>query len=215
GGKTLPEVLVDRTLDPAHAALISDAETIDYQEFESRTNRLARTLIRRGVGPDVVVAVGIARSLESVIATWAVIKAGGVYLPIDPTYPDDRIDHMLSDSGAALGLTTTADRVTLGDRDQPHWLVLDDTDLIEATGRESTDVVTDADRLAPVRLDNLAYLIYTSGSTGRPKAVAVNHRGISDLVQALREVSSGPATRVLHVASPSFDASMLEMIWAI
>ncbi|MFT4128312.1 MAG: amino acid adenylation domain-containing protein, partial [Gordonia sp. (in: high G+C Gram-positive bacteria)] len=215
GGRTVPEILADRTLDLGHPALITDDETLSYAEFEARTNQLARVLVDRGVGPETVVAVAIARSITSVIATWAVFKACGAYLPVDPTYPDERIRHMLTDSGAALGLTTTADRAVLSGGESIDWLVLDDPQVQAAVAAASADAVTATDRHAPLRRDHLAYLIYTSGSTGLPKAVAIAHRGIADLVGAQREITSGSATRVLHVASPSFDASILEMFWAI
>ena len=211
---TLTELLTRRELDPHRPALIHDGVEISYAEFEERTNRVARQLISRGVGPGDVVAVGLERSIGSVVAVFGVIKAGAAYVPIDPAYPTDRIDFMVADSGVRLGVTDGATRARLGES-SCEWLELGSLDDPADAGGP----VTDADRRRPVRLDDLAYLVYTSGSTGRPKAVGVPHRGIANFVAALTEVTGTPAeapdTRVLHVASPSFDASVLEMMWSI
>ncbi|EON33170.1 Non-ribosomal peptide synthetase modules-related protein [Gordonia terrae C-6] len=211
---TLTELLSRRDLDPHRPALVHDGAEVSYAEFEERTNRLARQLISRGVGPGDVVAVGLERSIGSVVAVFGVIKAGAAYVPIDPAYPSDRIAFMVSDSGVRLGLTDASTRSRLGES-SCEWLELASLDDPAVPGGP----VTDAERRGPVRLDDLAYLVYTSGSTGRPKAVGVPHRGIANFVAALTEVTGTPAqapdTRVLHVASPSFDASVLEMMWSI
>ncbi|MDH3011626.1 amino acid adenylation domain-containing protein [Gordonia alkanivorans] len=212
---TLIDVLGQRDLDPDHPALICDGTEIDYDEFETRTNAIARALLARGVSPEDVVAVGMERSIGSVLATWGVIKSGAAYVPVDPAYPADRIAYMLDDSGATLGITDAGTRARLGES-PCEWVDLED---LEAEA-ESGDDITDAERNGSVRLTNLAYLIYTSGSTGRPKAVGVSHTGIVDFVNSLAKITTGtpedePDTRILHVASPSFDASMFEMAWAI
>ncbi|MDH3024096.1 amino acid adenylation domain-containing protein [Gordonia alkanivorans] len=210
----LTELLARRALDPQRAALVFDGIEVSYADFEARTDRLARQLISRGVGPGDVVAVGLERSIGSVVAVFGVIKSGAAYVPIDPAYPDDRIAYMVADSGVRLGLTDSGTRHRLGES-ACDWLSLDDLDDPAVTATP----LTDADRRAPVGLDGLAYLVYTSGSTGRPKAVGVTHRGIANFVDALTEVTGtpeqAPDTRVLHVASPSFDASVLEMMWSI
>ncbi|WP_338855634.1 amino acid adenylation domain-containing protein [Gordonia hongkongensis] len=211
---TLTELLARRALDPHRPALVHDGNEISYTEFEERTNRLARQLISRGVGPGDVVAVGLERSIGSVVAVFGVIKAGAAYVPIDPAYPSDRIAFMVADSGVRLGITDAPTRDRLGES-SCEWLELASLDDPAVAGGP----VTDVERHRPVFLDDLAYLVYTSGSTGRPKAVGVPHRGIANFVAALTEVTGTPAqapdTRVLHVASPSFDASVLEMMWSI
>ena len=212
---TLIDVLAQRDLDPDHPALICDGTEIDYDEFETRTNAIARALLARGISPEDVVAVGMERSIGSVLATWGVIKSGAAYVPVDPAYPADRIAYMLDDSGATVGITDAGTRARLGES-VCEWVDLAD---LEAEA-ESGDDITDAERNGSVRLTNLAYLIYTSGSTGRPKAVGVSHTGIVDFVNSLAKITTGtpedePDTRILHVASPSFDASMFEMAWAI
>ncbi|MFT4088537.1 MAG: amino acid adenylation domain-containing protein, partial [Gordonia sp. (in: high G+C Gram-positive bacteria)] len=218
GGITEPAVLVDvlstRHADPAHAALICGDAELSYGEFEDKTNRIARSLIASGTGPDDVVAVGLERSIDSVLAVFGVIKAGAAYVPVDPAYPSERIEFMLSDSGARAGITNESTRSRLG-ASEIDWF--DVSQLVAAS--DSGAPLTDDDRNGRVRLDSLAYLIYTSGSTGRPKAVGVAHRGLANFVDQFREVSGthadAPDTRVLHVASPSFDASVLEMLWAL
>ncbi|WP_425270387.1 amino acid adenylation domain-containing protein, partial [Gordonia alkanivorans] len=212
---TLIDVLAQRDLDLDHPALICDGTEMDYDEFETRTNAIARALLARGVSPEHVVAVGMERSIGSVLATWGVIKSGAAYVPVDPAYPADRIAYMLDDSGATLGITDAGTRARLGES-PCEWVDLAD---LEAEA-ESGDDIDDAERNGSVRLTNLAYLIYTSGSTGRPKAVGVSHTGIVDFVNSLAKITTGipedePDTRILHVASPSFDASMFEMAWAI
>ncbi|GAC78165.1 non-ribosomal peptide synthase domain TIGR01720/amino acid adenylation domain-containing protein [Gordonia malaquae] len=207
----LPDLLAARHVDPSHPALICDGQTVSYGEFDQRTDAVARTLIGRGVRPDDVVAVGLERSIASVVAVFGVIKSGAAYVPIDPAYPQDRIDYMVSDSGVRLGLTDAATRPRLGEGDC-EWIDVDSL----ATGSSSATATLP---VTAVSVDNLAYLVYTSGSTGRPKAVGVSHRGMANFIDQFREVSGTPAdapdTRVLHVASPSFDASVLEMMWSI
>ncbi|GAB08434.1 putative non-ribosomal peptide synthetase [Gordonia araii NBRC 100433] len=220
---TLVDILASRDLDPSHPALICGDAQLDYAEFESRTNRVARALIARGVGPEDVVAVGIVRSIDFVVAVWGIVKSGAAYLPIDPAYPEQRIAYMLDDSRAALGITAEGAL----DAADGEWLDL--AALLTGAGSEASGPnssvgggdapVADGDRRGSVYLNTLAYLIYTSGSTGTPKAVAVSNAGIADLVAAHRAVTGSrvddPDTRVLHVASPSFDASFFEMIWAV
>ncbi|MFC0313716.1 amino acid adenylation domain-containing protein [Gordonia phosphorivorans] len=218
GGVTEPQLLVDvlaaRPTDLNHPALVCAGEVLTYREFEQRTNRIARALIAAGAHPDDVIAVGLERSIESVLAVFGVIKSGGAYVPVDPAYPQDRIDYMLADSGARLGITNSATRPRLGASDC-EWLMIDD--LVES--EQSGAPLSADDRPAQPHLDSLAYLVYTSGSTGRPKAVGVPNRGLANFVDQFREVSGAhaqsPDTRVLHVASPSFDASVLEMMWAL
>ncbi|WP_169330949.1 amino acid adenylation domain-containing protein [Gordonia sputi] len=218
GGVSTPRVLVDilddRVIDMDRPALICDDQQFTYDEFEKAVNRVARRLIAAGVGPGDVIAVGMNRSINSVVAVFGVLRTGAAYVPIAPSYPEDRIAFMLADCGATRGIS---DRDTIpGFGESPcTWM---DIDALIAPG-VADDPVTNDERRAPVRLDDLAYLIYTSGSTGRPKAVGVAQRGIANLVDALAEISGTSATasdvRVLHVASPSFDASVLEMLWGI
>ena len=189
--------------------------TISYRELDARANRLARVLLARGVAdrPETLVAMAIGRSIEAVVAIWAITRCGAAYVPIDPTYPASRINHMLDDSGAELVVTTTAAAEAV--ETSLPTVRLDDPDTERHSDAMSSAPVTDRERGATVRPDQLAYVIYTSGSTGTPKGVLVPHRGLGAVHDELAvRMRPTPQSRVLHFASPSFDASMLEFLLA-
>ncbi|MFE3349547.1 amino acid adenylation domain-containing protein, partial [Rhodococcus sp. NPDC059179] len=209
--RTLADILVaSAAAHPDTTAVIDGDRTITYRELDQRSNQLARTLIDRGAAPETFTALAIPRSTESILALWAITKTGAAFVPIDPAYPTDRIEHMLNDSGATLGLTLATHQHEL-----PAvlpWLALDTATVVDAD-RHSSAPITDTDRPVPVHADQPAYLVYTSGSTGAPKGVTVTHRGLGDLAAELRERAQvAPASRVLHFSSPSFDASILECL---
>ncbi|MGV9868978.1 non-ribosomal peptide synthase/polyketide synthase, partial [Rhodococcus koreensis] len=209
GSRTLPEILADGAA-VGGTALVTDDGELSYAELDSRSNRLARVLLARGAGPETVVAVALTRSALSVTAVWAVAKTGAAFVPVDPAYPADRIEHMLTDSRAVLGLTDSHTSAALpGTTD---WLLVDDPELGAAA---SADPITDADRTLPLRAEHPAYLIYTSGSTGIPKGVTVTHAGLDSFAtEQLERYALDPLSRTLHFASPSFDASILELLMA-
>ncbi|MFE1593320.1 amino acid adenylation domain-containing protein [Nocardia sp. NPDC058705] len=193
------------TGDPA------DQRQLTYSEFDQQSSRLARALIARGIGPGDVVAIGIARSIESVLAVWAIAKTGAAYVPVDPKYPADRIAHIVSDSGAALGLTTAAHREQLGS--DLTWLELDDAATAADIAAQPAHPISYTDRIRTLDERHPAYVIYTSGSTGKPKGVVVTHTGLAGLVAAERAHYRVDAdSRVLHVCSPNFDVSVLELL---
>ncbi|MFD7005395.1 amino acid adenylation domain-containing protein [Rhodococcus jostii] len=195
---------------PGATAVSCDGVIVTYRELDERSNRLARALIRRGAGPDVFVAIGVPRSIEWVLSVWAVAKSGAAYVPVDPTLPPARTGGMLEDSGAVLGLTVTAYRDRLPG--VVPWLLLDDP---EVANGYSGDPVIDADRLRPLRVEHAAFLLYTSGSTGTPKGVVLTHGGLANLAVEERErFASMHGARVSHLASPSFDASLFELLMA-
>ncbi|MDI2127081.1 non-ribosomal peptide synthetase [Yinghuangia seranimata] len=183
---TLPdafEAQVER--DPERVAVIGERETLTYREFNRRANRLAHWLVERGAGPERLVAVRIPRSVDLMVALYAVVKAGAAYLPLDTDLPEDRVRHVL-DGARPL-------------------LVLDEA-LPDVSGYPETD---------PERVlspDNAAYVIYTSGSTGGPKGVQVSHRSITNrLTWGLAHFDVGPEDRVLLSTSASFDVSVPEL----
>ncbi|WP_160096626.1 non-ribosomal peptide synthetase, partial [Rhodococcus sp. T7] len=191
---------------PSTVALVDGAREFTYAEVEARSDRLAAALIELGAGPEDLVAVAIPRSAESVLAVWAVVKTGAAFLPVDPTYPAARIEHMLADSGAVLGLTRTRHRDELPDT--VLWVDLDEV-------RQHRYARPHGVSRLPASVDGLAYAIYTSGSTGVPKGVLVPHRGLNALAQELRDRARVTSrSRVLHFSSPSFDASVLEYLLA-
>ncbi|RMI31926.1 amino acid adenylation domain-containing protein [Nocardia stercoris] len=218
---TLPQLLATAVeADPTGTAVVfADAvatrATLSYAELDERSTRLARLLISRGLGPEDVVAVAVPRSLESVVAVWAVAKSGAAFVPVDPGYPRERIAHMLGDSGTAVGLTVTAVQDYLP-ASSTRWLCLDSAEVLAEADEFSADAVTYADRVRPLRPEHPAYLIYTSGSTGTPKGVVVTHAGLSSFCDEQRDrYRIGPGSRTLHFASPSFDASILELLLAV
>ncbi|MGV9713830.1 amino acid adenylation domain-containing protein [Gordonia sp. NPDC003424] len=201
--------------NPDGWAAVTDGDAITYADLDARANRLARVLLGRGVGDraECVVAMAIPRSIEALVAIWAIVKSGAAYVPIDPTYPAERIAHMLDDSGAALVVTTTGYRSRIGER--VAVLELDAPSTRTRLGHSSPAPIRTSERGAPVHADQLAYVIYTSGSTGRPKGVLVGHRGLAAVHDELADrMSPGTDSRVLHFASPSFDASVLEFLLA-
>lgn len=168
---------------------------LSYAALMRRVNRLAHWLVAQGVGTEDLVGLRIANSVEFLVAILATLEAGAGYLPIDPAYPDERIEFL------------TADAVPT--------VVLDSAQLqaAEETAAElSEHGLTDADRLRPLRPENLAYVIYTSGSTGTPKGVPVPHAAIADHIQGFcAEWEMTDRDRLLQSSSVSFDASLLDI----
>ncbi|MEK8072440.1 non-ribosomal peptide synthase/polyketide synthase [Rhodococcoides navarretei] len=186
--------------------------SMTYAEFDAQANRLARVLISHGVGPESLVAVALPRSAELIVALVAVIKAGGGYLPVDPSYPLERVEYMLDDARPTTVLLSGADRVELPSdvesRTGAALLDLDTVDLSSVSG----DPVTDEDRTRPVRPGNVAYVIYTSGSTGRPKGVMVPHRNVVRLLDNTDSVYGFGADDVWTMFhSYAFDFSVWEL----
>ncbi len=170
-------------------------ETLTYGELNERANALAYALIADGVSDGEIVCVQTDRSFDLVIAFLGILKAGGAYLPLDPSYPVDRLQLMAEDSGAARivtseGLAPVVSGLTrIGINSSAHKVALPDISPEEA-----------------------AYIIYTSGSTGRPKGVITPHRGIARLVLGADYIPFGPERRFLQLAPTAFDAATLE-IW--
>ncbi|NEW52841.1 amino acid adenylation domain-containing protein, partial [Nocardia cyriacigeorgica] len=201
------------TLNPDQIAVRYQGRSITYRELDEYSSRLARVLIDRGVGPERIVALSFPRSYEMVAAFWAVAKAGGAHVPIDPTYPEDRMRHMVNDSGAVLGLTSDEylDRLPR----EVEWLRLDDPATVDLIAAQAADPVTDADRISPLAMRHPSYVIYTSGSTGLPKGVMVTHAGIGGLADVATDLYHLESHhRFLHICSPSFDPSVLEWVCA-
>ncbi|WP_055529415.1 non-ribosomal peptide synthetase, partial [Streptomyces alboniger] len=197
---TLPalvEAAVDRwPTAPALEGLEASGAPLSFAETDDRANRLAHRLIARGTGPGDLVALLLPRSADMVLAQLAVTKAGAAFLPVDPAYPKERIALMLSDAAPAL----TLDALEVADL------------LAAAPDGVPGHRPTDADRTRPLDLDDPAYVIYTSGSTGTPKGVVVTHRGLAAFSAAeAAHYQVAPGDRVLAFATPSFDASVLEL----
>ncbi|SBT41188.1 non-ribosomal peptide synthetase [Micromonospora narathiwatensis] len=207
---TLPDLLARQAAEtPDAVAVVFEGTGLSFRELDEASNRLARLLIGHGAGPERFVAVAVPRSLELVVALWAVLKAGAAYLPVDPDYPADRIAYLLDDARPALLLTT---RATAG---LGAGLVLDSDEVRRAVADHSPAGLTDAERYGPLRPANPAYMIYTSGSTGRPKGVVVPHAGIVNrLAWMQHEYRLTPTDRVLQKTPSGFDVSVWEFFWA-
>ncbi|MGW6722744.1 amino acid adenylation domain-containing protein, partial [Streptomyces sp. NPDC054995] len=199
---TAPELFTARAAaTPDAVALVAGGTTLTYAELADRAGRLAALLRDRGVRRGASVAVALGRSADTVVALLATMAAGAAYVPVDPAYPAERIAYILDDARPALVITTEALRDALPDAGCEH-LLLDRADL-PAEGHQEPG-------LAPL---DAAYVIYTSGSTGRPKGVVVSHTGVASMAAAHRTAfGAGPGHRVLQFSSPSFDASMWEIL---
>jgi novobiocin biosynthesis protein NovH len=200
------QVYRDRT------AIVSGGESLSYGEVNERANRMARMLVANGAGPDRLVALALPRSVLMVVSVLAVAKAGAAFLPVDTAYPADRIAHMLSDADPVLLCTTRAAAAELAGVATVPTLTLDAARQVNDLSGLSGADVTDGERRGPLSAANLAYVIYTSGSTGRPKGVAVTHAGLPGLGAAKVEAMAVTAdSRLLQVASPSFDAFLTDI----
>ncbi|MFL6292492.1 MAG: amino acid adenylation domain-containing protein, partial [Thermoanaerobaculia bacterium] len=211
-GEPLParEALVHRLFEerartaPDAPALILEAETVSFAELDARANRLARHLLAMGIGPEARIAACLERSAELVVAMLAVLKAGGAWLPLDPSYPPERMRGILEDSDAAL-LVSTEGLASRLDTDLPKVLLDRDAEAVAGRGPEPLGLA--------IHPESLAYVIYTSGSTGRPKGVGVSHGTLAAHLEAVRKAYRfGPGDRGLMFASPGFDVSMEQVL---
>ncbi|MFD2169290.1 amino acid adenylation domain-containing protein [Tumebacillus lipolyticus] len=206
-GRPLPvHQIVERVSadHPHRIALEHGTATMTYAELNRRANRLAGYLKKAGVMPETLVGLCIEPGLEMVISMLAILKAGGAYLPLDPSYPQERLAFMLEDANVSVVVIEQH----LAAKLPPHRaraILLDQE--AEQIAKESDDNLAVA-----VEPAHLAYVIYTSGSTGRPKGVLLEHGGLFNLMHVLhRAYEIGEQTRLLQFASFSFDASVAEV----
>ncbi|WP_204014595.1 non-ribosomal peptide synthetase, partial [Virgisporangium aurantiacum] len=195
---------------PQAVAVIAPDGQLSYAALDARANQLARRLRVLGVGPETVVGVCLDRGLDLVVAFLATLKAGAVYLPLDPSEPLDRLARMLDDAKARVAVAHErgADQLPA---DLPVVVCLDDADEARAIEVAPTSPVPG--RVAP---EQLAYLIYTSGSTGMPKGVGVTHGSLANLVDAQQTLfGTVPSDRVLQFAPAGFDAWIWEAVMAL
>jgi amino acid adenylation domain-containing protein len=190
---------------PDAIAVAHGKRSLSYRELDRRADRLAHVLRSLGVGPDVVVGLYLNRSLAMIVGALAILKAGGAYLPLDPSYPIERLMFVLKDSQAAIVVTgqCTVDVLPV---QPPHVVALD------PEGQSALPVGSGKPSISP-KMDDLAYIIYTSGSTGQPKGVEITHGGLLNLVswhQGAFRIT--PNDRASQLAALGFDAAVWE-IW--
>jgi amino acid adenylation domain-containing protein/non-ribosomal peptide synthase protein (TIGR01720 family) len=205
----IPELLTRQAQQtPDAVALVYEQQQLTYAELEQRSNRLAHYLTQQGAGPEHLVAVCMERSLDMVISLHAIVKAGAAYVPLDPDYPQERLDYMIANAGAELCLTQHALAGKL--RDYPGRLLAIET-LYDELARQPATGPT-----ATFHPDQIAYLIYTSGSTGQPKGVANNHKALANRINWMqRAYGLNRQDTVLQKTPYSFDVSVWEFFWPL
>ncbi len=201
---TLPRLLARQAaLRPDAPAVEGGGRSYTYAELDARASQLAHALIEAGVSRGDLVAVGLPRSADLLVALFGIQRAGAAYVPLEPTYPAERLEFMLADS-EVRAIVTSSD-IELPQPEQPlHRLLLDDPATLAPYPATDPGVA-----VAP---DDLAYVIYTSGSTGKPKGVLIQHRGAVNL---LAEMAQRPGLRpgetMVGVTTPAFDLSIPDL----
>lgn len=195
-------------------ALVAGDERLTYREFADRVNDLAGQLVARGAREETGVALALARTTEMVVAVMAVLRTGAAYIPLDPQFPQSRLDYMLDDAKPAILLTTNefAQRVTIPTGTATALWTAEGLTWRGSAG--NGDAGSEVLELPPVpRPTATAYTIYTSGSTGKPKGVVIERRALASFTrEGARLARIGADTRLLAVTTLSFDIAVLELI---
>ncbi len=183
-------------------------EQLTYDEVNKRANRLARLLRKNGVTRDTVVGISLPRSFDMAISMLAILKAGGAFLPIDPTYPEDRIKHMIEDSGTNILISI--------EQISKNYKFYNGKIINLDSGKELINAEDNTNLDNTVYPENLAYIIYTSGSTGLPKGTMLSHKGLLNLSLAQKDAFNiSGKSKILQFSSYSFDASVWEFVMAL
>lgn len=191
-------------ISPQAIAIVAGGEEVTYEELNKRANQVAHYLRSLGVGAEVSVGLCLERSVHMLVGILGILKAGGVYVPLDPQYPLERLMFMATDAQVAVLVTEQVLLESLSSYDGQAVCLDTDAESIRTHKETNPTSLTHG--------DNLAYIIYTSGSTGRPKGVSVVHRGVVRLVKQAHYAGFGPTEVFLQLAPISFDASTFE-IW--
>ncbi|WP_151732791.1 non-ribosomal peptide synthetase [Paenibacillus tengchongensis] len=183
-------------------AVIFGDKHLSYGDLKKRSDHLSSLLRKKGVDIGTVVGLMVDRSVEMLISMIAILKSGGLYLPLDTEYPQERLNYMISDSQVKVLITTKA--VHAKKSFDGTVVYLEDLDFQGADGEELED---------KVEPDDLAYMMYTSGSTGKPKGVMIEHQAVHNFIASMtNRISFKRETRVLAVTTTSFDISVLELL---
>lgn len=194
---------------PAAAAVAFQGQVLSYAELNARANKLAVFLRGMGVGPDVLVAICMHRSLDLIVGILAILKAGGAYVPLDPSYPLERLSYLINDCAPAIILSHKAAEGVL--REAVNGLI-EPPPLVDVNSAPDIQAANPDRKTLGLRSSHLAYVIYTSGSTGQPKGVMVEHRSVVNLLADMTErlsLTSGDAAPA--ITPLSFDIAGLEL----
>ena len=187
-------------------ALAFESQSATYRDLDEKSNQLANRLIASGLKPQQKAGVLMDRSIEMIVALYAVLKCGAAYVPLDPTYPAARLNHMVKDAGLSSIICDEHLKTFLDTEGVPLHIVTSD-DFDSGISTDHPNII-----VAP---EDLAYVIYTSGSTGLPKGVMVEHRNVANFFTAMDREVKPPYKTWLAVTSISFDISVLEIFWTL
>ncbi|KAF9303913.1 hypothetical protein BGZ74_002792 [Mortierella antarctica] len=193
---------------PEAIVVVHDGQSLTYAQLNARANCLAHRLIELSVQPGAIVAICVERSLSMVIGILAILKAGGVYLPLDPYYASDRLRVVLDDAAPTILVADKTGRTVLGASTISALTVVDPNNLFMYSAANP--------QIAHLTSRHLAYVIYTSGSTGRPKGVMVEHQGLVNFINSLQStLQVNSATRLTQFSSIGFDMGNAEIFHTI
>ncbi|MFN8382938.1 MAG: amino acid adenylation domain-containing protein [Anaerolineales bacterium] len=189
-------------LTPNAVAVQFEDQSLNYKELDKRADELSKILIAQGVKPGILVGIYVKRSLDMLVALLGVLKAGGAYLPLDPSFPSERIVFMLADSGASFILTQTSLQTDMPEH-KAQVICLDALEQVSAKRGKKKEV----------KPGDLAYVIYTSGSTGKPKGVQIHHQAVINFLCSMRQsLNLNAEDALLAVTTLSFDIAVLELL---
>ncbi|WP_333873816.1 amino acid adenylation domain-containing protein [Methylobacter sp.] len=191
---------------PQAVALVFRERHLVYAELNALANRLAHRLRVQGAGPEKRVALCMPRCPELVVGILAILKAGAVYVPVDPAYPKERLAYLLQDAGCEWILTCTELLPNPGYQDMAT-ICVDDVDAYARYSSDNPEI--------PLYADNAAYVIYTSGSTGKPKGVVVSHGNLMHSTWARNTYYKEPVGCYLLLSSFAFDSSVAGIFWTL
>ncbi|WP_265445529.1 non-ribosomal peptide synthetase [Acetivibrio straminisolvens] len=190
--------------NPDSTAVIFGDDKLSYRELNEKANQLAHLLKSKGVKPESIVGIMLERSMEMIIGIMAIEKAGGAYLPIDPHYPEDRINYILEDSGVSV-LLTSGKFHDMNIQGNIQRIFLEDKSLYQGESNNPANAVLP---------NSLAYVIYTSGSTGKPKGTLIEHHSLVNRINWMqKKYPIGPNDTILQKTPFTFDVSVWEMFW--
>ncbi|MEH1870989.1 non-ribosomal peptide synthetase [Nostoc sp.] len=189
---------------PDCIAVIFGNEQLTYQELNNRSNQLAQYLQKIGVGSEILVGICISQSIEMIVGLLGILKAGGAYLPLDSSYPQERLKFMLEDAQVSVLLTQEKLLKSFQWFLNPIICIDKNWEIITQENKNNLE--------SSVTSHNLAYVIYTSGSTGKPKGVAIIHKAVNRLVCNTNYIKLSPSDKIAQASNTSFDAATFE-IW--